>query len=59
MGDENFDLMLPDDDSQFKCKRVDGLWQHGQKVIYLGLLYNNEFGIDQLPENGAEITPEI
>jgi len=54
---EGFDLVLPADDESIET-RVDGIaaWCKG---YVLGLLYNNLFSIDQLPENGAEITRDL
>lgn len=56
-GSEGFELMLPDDDEPLP-ERVEGLasWSRG---YLLGLLYNNAFSIDQLPENGSEIVRDI
>lgn len=56
-SDEGFELVLPDDDESLHA-RVEGLagWARG---YLLGLLHNNAFGIDQLPENGAEIARDI
>lgn len=54
---EGYDLLLPDDDEGIHI-RVDGLatWSKG---YILGLLYNNQFSIDQLPESGAEIARDM
>lgn len=54
---EGFDVLLPDDDEGMGT-RVEGLatWSKG---FVLGLLYNNRFDVDQLPENGAEITRDL
>jgi len=54
---EGFELILPGDDEPIEM-RVDGIatWCKG---FLLGLLYNNAFSIDQLPESGAEIARDI
>lgn len=54
---ETFELLLPDDDEALET-RVDGLasWARG---YLLGLLYNNAFSVDQLPESGAEIARDM
>ena len=54
---ESFALLLPAEDELLEA-RVDGLasWARG---YLLGLLYNNAFSVDQLPESGAEITRDI
>ena len=54
---ESFDLLLPDDDESLDV-RVEGLagWAKGYS---LGLLYNDAFSIDQLPESGGEIARDI
>jgi len=54
---EGFDLILPSDDEAIDV-RVDGIatWCKG---YLLGLLYNNAFSIDQLPESGAEIARDL
>lgn len=54
---EGFDILLPDYEEDINV-RVDGLatWSKG---FLLGLLYNNNFSIDQLPENGAEIARDL
>lgn len=54
---EGFELILPDEDESIEV-RVDGIanWSKG---YLLGLLYNNAFSIDQLPENGAEIARDM
>lgn len=56
-GGEGFDLILPDDDEPISIQ-VDGVatWSKG---YLLGLLHNNAFSIDQLPENGAEIARDL
>jgi len=56
-GNEGFDLLLPDDDESIS-DRVDGIatWCKG---FLLGLLYNNAFSVDQLPESGAEIVRDF
>lgn len=56
-GDENFEMMVLDDDESLD-DRVDSLasWCRG---YMLGLLYNDAFSIDQLPESGAEIARDI
>lgn len=54
---EGFEPLLPDDNESLDS-RVEGLatWSKG---YLLGLLYNNKFSIDQLPESGAEIARDI
>ena len=54
---ETFDLILPDDDQAIEL-RVNGVatWCKG---FLLGLLYNDQFSIDQLPEHGAEIARDM
>jgi uncharacterized protein YgfB (UPF0149 family) len=54
---ESFDLLLPDEDESLDV-RVEGLatWSKG---YLLGLLYNDAFSIDQLPENGSEIARDL
>lgn len=54
---EGFDLILPADDEPLE-QRVEGIasWCKG---YLLGLLYNNTFSIDQLPDNGAEIARDM
>lgn len=49
--------LLPSDDENLAL-RVDGLatWCKG---YLLGLLYNNAFSIDQIPESGAEIARDM
>lgn len=56
-GGEGYDLILPDDDESLESQ-VDGIasWSKG---YLLGLLYNDVFSIDQLPENGSEIVRDI
>ena len=56
-GAEGFDLILPDEDEKLSV-RVEGLatWCKG---FLLGLLYNNAFSLDQLPESGAEIARDL
>jgi len=56
-GQESYDLLLPDDDESLD-NRVEGIatWARG---YILGLLYNNAFSIDQLPESGDEIARDI
>ena len=56
-GGEGFDLILPDDDEAIS-QQVDGIatWSKG---FLLGLLHNDAFGIDQLPESGAEIARDL
>ena len=56
-GKEGFDLLLPDEDDALLV-RADGLaaWAKG---FILGLLYNNAFSIDQLPENAPEIVRDM
>ncbi len=56
-GGEGFDLILPDDDEPLNVQ-VEGVatWSKG---YLLGLLYNNAFSIDQLPENGSEIARDL
>ncbi len=50
---EGFELLLPDDDEPL-ANRVEGLaeWTKG---YLLGLLYNDLFSVDQLPESAPEI----
>ena len=54
---DGFDLILPDDEESIDT-RVEGIatWCRG---YILGLLYNNAFSIDQLPESGAEIVRDL
>lgn len=54
---DGFDLILPDEDESIDV-RVNGIatWCKG---YLLGLLYNNAFGIDQIPESGAEIARDL
>jgi len=54
---EEFELLLPSDDEELVI-RTEALagWARG---YLLGLLYNNKFSIDQLPENGPEIARDI
>jgi len=54
---DGFDLILPSEDEPIEL-RVDGIatWCKG---FVLGLLYNNTFSIDQLPESGAEIARDL
>jgi len=54
---EGYELYLPSDDMSLE-ERVEALaaWSRG---YLLGLLYNDVFSIDQLPENGAEIARDI
>lgn len=54
---EGYELLLPDEDESMVV-RVDSLasWSKG---YLLGLLYNDRFGIDQIPESGAEIVRDI
>ena len=56
-SNDAFELVLPHDDEPLHV-RVEGLagWARG---YMLGLLHNQAFGIDQLPENGAEIARDI
>ncbi len=56
-GKEDFDLLLPDED-QTLAVRADGLaaWAKG---FILGLLYNDAFSIDQLPESAPEIVRDM
>lgn len=56
-GKEGFGLLLPDDDEPFEL-RVDAVatWCKG---YLLGLLYNNKFSIDQVPESGSEIARDF
>lgn len=56
-GGEGFELVLPDEDEPLGLQ-VEGIatWAKG---YLLGLLYNNVFSIDQLPESGAEITRDM
>ena len=54
---ESFELLLPDDDESLQ-ERVEGLinWTRG---YLLGLLYNNAFSLDELPESGSEIVRDM
>ena len=54
---EGYDLLLPSEDESISV-RVDGLsgWSKG---YLLGLLYNDRFSMDQLPESGAEIARDM
>jgi len=54
---ESFDLVLPSDDESIDT-RVECLatWSKG---FLLGLLYNNAFSIDQIPESGPEIARDM
>lgn len=54
---EGFAPLLPSDDESLQV-RVEGLatWCKG---YVLGLLYNNQFSIDQIPESGAEIVRDM
>lgn len=54
---DSFGLVLPGDSERLEV-RVDGIatWCKG---FLLGLLYNNAFSIDQLPESGAEIVRDM
>ncbi len=54
---DGFDLILPSEDEPIDV-RVDGIaaWCKG---FVLGLLYNNAFSIDQLPESGPEIARDL
>ena len=54
---DGFDLLLPDESAPLEV-RVDGVasWCKG---FILGLLYNNAFSIDQVPESGAEIARDL
>jgi uncharacterized protein YgfB (UPF0149 family) len=54
---EDFELLLPTDDEALTV-RAEALaaWARG---YLLGLLYNNAFSIDQLPESGPEIARDI
>ncbi|RBP49631.1 UPF0149 family protein [Arenicella xantha] len=54
---EGFELVLPDDDEPLAW-RVEGLatWSKG---FLLGMLYNDRFSIDQLPESGPEIARDM
>jgi len=56
-GKEGFDLLLPDADEPLEI-RVDAVatWCKG---YLLGLLYNNTFSIDQIPESGPEIARDF
>ena len=54
---ESFDLLLPSDDESLEA-RADGLAYWGRGYL-LGLLYNDAFSVDQLPESGAEIARDI
>ena len=54
---EGFNLMMPGDDEAIEV-RAEALagWSRG---YLLGLLYNEAFSIDQLPENGPEIVRDV
>jgi len=54
---EGYDLLLPDEDESIAV-RVDALanWSRG---YLLGLLYNDRFSVDQLPESGSEIARDM
>lgn len=54
---EGYCLLLPDDDESIAV-RVDALanWSKG---YLLGLLYNDRFSVDQLPESGSEIVRDM
>lgn len=56
-GGEGFAILLPDDDEPISTQ-VEGIatWTKG---YLLGLLYNDAFSIDQLPESGAEIVRDM
>jgi len=56
-GQDGFELLLPDDDEDINVK-TEGLasWSRG---YLLGLLYNDAFSIDQLPESGPEIVRDM
>lgn len=56
-SDDSFEMVLPGDDEPLEL-RVAGLasWTRG---YLLGLLHNNAFSIDQLPESGAEIARDM
>jgi len=56
-GSERFELILPDEDESLN-DRAEGLaaWSRG---YLLGLLYNNAFSVDQLPDSGSEIVRDI
>lgn len=56
-GSERFELLLPDDGETLAVRaEAVATWARGYT---LGLLYNNAFGIDQLPENGSEIARDF
>ncbi len=56
-GKEDFDLLLPGDDEDIGI-RTESLaaWAKG---YLLGLMHNNAFGLDQLPDSGAEIARDM
>ncbi len=56
-GGEGFELLVPDDDEPLS-DQVEGIasWTKG---FLIGLLYNDLFSIDQLPESGAEIARDL
>ena len=56
-SDTSFELLLPDEDEALEL-RVEGLtdWVKG---YLLGLLYNDSFSVDQIPESGAEIVRDM
>jgi len=56
-GGEGYQMILPDDDEPLPIQ-VEGIatWSKG---YLLGLLHNDVFGVDQLPESGAEIARDL
>ncbi len=56
-GGDGFAVLLPDDDEPINAQ-VEGIatWAKG---YLLGLLYNDVFSLDQLPESGAEIARDM
>jgi len=56
-GGEGYEMILPDDDEPLSIQ-VEGIasWSKG---YLLGLLYNDQFGVDQIPESGAEIARDL
>lgn len=54
---EEYDLVLPSDDESLEMRTESvASWSKG---FLLGLLYNNAFSIDQLPDSGAEIARDM
>lgn len=54
---EEFDLVLPSDEESLEIRTESvAAWSKG---FLLGLLYNNAFSIDQLPDSGSEIARDM